>query len=242
MRRILIVLVIAVPLAAQTRPQPGSQDSISQRIAELIEQRLVIVNDSETNDYLNQIARNISRKSNVFLPVVKLVKDDSVDTQAIEDVLYVNTGLIRKVENEAELAAAVANAMAGIVLRRGSTLPMVRLAGHVETTPLPPSGTIMSPPMLDAGRYLESDGDIQCLLYLEKAGYDPSGFVTLLKKVRVDEKSKKDPREKAYAARSTTENRIAEAQKYIKKKLKPRPDYLVTTPEFTAMKARFESQ
>jgi predicted Zn-dependent protease len=76
------------------------------------------------------------------------------------------------------------------------------------------------------------------LQYLYKTGYDPEAFVDFFEKIQSMEKKKPGTISKVFSTHPLNEDRIQTAQKNIQALLKEKPEYIVTTSEFTDVKNR----
>src|ERR1035438_9121388 len=76
------------------------------------------------------------------------------------------------------------------------------------------------------------------LEYLYKAGYDPGAFVDFFEKVQAQEKRKPGTMSKLFSSHPPTDDRIKHSQEVIQSQLKPKPEYVISTSEFSDVKAR----
>jgi len=76
------------------------------------------------------------------------------------------------------------------------------------------------------------------LEYMYKAGYDPTAFVDFFEKIETLEKRKPGTMAKVFATHPPTDDRIKAAQKNIQQILVAKPEYVITTSEFTDVKNR----
>jgi predicted Zn-dependent protease len=71
-----------------------------------------------------------------------------------------------------------------------------------------------------------------------KAGYDPTAFVDFFEKVQSMEKKKPGSISKVFASHPMTDDRIKDSQEAIQKYLKAKPEYVVSTSEYSSVKER----
>jgi beta-barrel assembly-enhancing protease len=90
-------------------------------------------------------------------------------------------------------------------------------------------------------RSFESEADYLGLQYMYKAGYDPNAFVAFFEKLQAREKKKPGTLAKAFSTHPQTPDRITKSQEEIARILPARQQYVVTTSEFSDVKARLAS-
>ena len=91
--------------------------------------------------------------------------------------------------------------------------------------------------MLMFTRAEERQADFYGLQYMYKAGYDPTAFVDFFEKLETMEKTKPGAIAKVFATHPMNEDRIKAAQREMAT-FPTRPEYVVDTSEFEAVKAR----
>jgi predicted Zn-dependent protease len=180
-----------------------------------------------------------------------VVDDEEINAFALPGgFFFVNTGILLSADNEAEMAGVMAHEIAHVAARHGtrqatrgqiaqySTLPLIFLGGL--TPYLIYQGASLAIPMgfLSFSRAFESEADMLGLQYMYKAGYDPTCFVDFFEKVQSQEKRKPGTMAKVFSTHPPTDDRIKNAQKNIQEMLKEKPEYVVSTSEFTDVKAR----
>jgi predicted Zn-dependent protease len=163
---------------------------------------------------------------------------------------YVNSGLILKAESESELAGVMAHEIAHIAARHGTrqatrgqlvnfaTIPLIFMGGWTGYGIRQATSILVPLGFLQFSRGFESEADMLGLQYLYKAGYDPTSFVDFFEKIQSDEKKKPGTMAKVFSSHPPTDDRIKVAQKNIQEMLAAKPEYVVTTSEFSDVKAR----
>jgi predicted Zn-dependent protease len=91
---------------------------------------------------------------------------------------------------------------------------------------------------LKFSRNFEAEADYLGIEYSYRAGYDPSGLVTMFEKLAAMEKKKPGTLSKAFDTHPPNAERIEKSQEEIRKVLPSKAQYVVTTSEFDEVKAR----
>lgn len=95
-------------------------------------------------------------------------------------VHYVSAGLVKRLENEMELAGLVAHQLAHRQVSGGAAVRAAGIASDVSPCVLSPYGI---PGGTGPARNLEQQATGRALGYLKAAGYDPTGLLDLLSKL-----------------------------------------------------------
>src|SRR5205823_7374189 len=162
----------------------------------------------------------------------------------------VNSGLILKAENEAELAGVMAHEIAHVAARHGTrqatrgtiinyaSIPLIFMGGWTGYAIRQGAGLAIPLGFLTFSRGFEKEADYLGLQYLYKSGYDPTAFVDFFEKIQSLEKKKPGSVSKVFSTHPMTDNRIKAAQDEIQKILAPKPEYVVSTSEFNDVKTK----
>jgi len=168
---------------------------------------------------------------------------------------YVNSGLILRSEEEAELAGVMAHEMSHVIARHGTknaTKADIMQIGAMAAMIFVPygwagygiyQGMNLAIPLtfLKFSRDDERQADFLGIQYMYKAGYDPNAYVTFFERIQADEKRRPGSIPKVFSTHPPTPDRIEAAQKEIARILPERDDYIVTTSEFDSVKARLRN-
>ena len=96
--------------------------ALGKQLADEVEKSSKIVTDPLVSEYVNRIGQNIVRNSDAQVPfTIKVVDNEEVNAFALPGgYFFVNTGLIRLAESEAELAGVMAHEIAHVNARHGT--------------------------------------------------------------------------------------------------------------------------
>jgi predicted Zn-dependent protease len=262
-KTIAICLALAVSAFAQTRPKNsdieniGSRDinkgtvnfysldkeiAMGRQLAAEVERQVKLVDDPTINEYVNRVGQNILHNSDAMnIPVTfKIVEATDLDASAFPGgFVYVPTGAIAEVDNEAEFAFVLAQQVAHIAARHGTEESSK--GQLLSTSPLPTvdvqpqtATQLMSMQLAQFARRDVMEADFLGMQYLYKAGYDPNAATTFLQKIAA-----KEPRTAAttlFSPVPPAAERIAAMRKNIPLILPARSQNVVTTPEFDRIK------
>ena len=228
--------------------------ALGKSLAQQVERQARIVNDPVISEYVNRVGQNLVRNSDAKVPfTIKVIDSDEINAFALPGgFFFVNSGLILKADSEAELAGVMAHEIAHVAARHGTrqatrgeianlaTIPLILMTyGTWTGYGIYQAASVLVPiGFLKFSRGFESEADMLGLEYMYKAGYDPTAFVDFFEKVETLEKRKPGTMAKVFSTHPMTEDRIQTAQRNIQMYLKERPEYVVNTSEFSAVKDR----
>lgn len=229
--------------------------ALGKAYAQDVERQAKIIDDPVIAEYVNRVGQNLVRNSDAKVPfTIKVIDDDAVNAFALPGgFFFVNSGLILKADNEAELAGVMAHEIAHVAARHGTrqatrgqvaqlaTIPLIFMGGWGGYGARQAVSVLLPVGMLQFSRSFEREADELGLQYMYKTGYDPGSFVDFFEKIQSMEKKKPGTLSKVFSTHPMTDDRIADAQKNIQEMLKARPEYVLTTSEFNEVKARLAS-
>lgn len=225
--------------------------NLGKQLAQQVERGSKVVNDPVVSEYINRIGQNLVRNSDAKVPfTIKVIEDPSVNAFALPGgFFFVQSGLILKADNEAELAGVMAHEIAHVAARHGTrqatrgeiaqlaTLPLIFMGGAAAYGIYEASGLLIPVGFLKFSRNFEAEADYLGVQYMYKAGYDPGAFVDFFEKIQTLEKRKPGTVGKLFSSHPPTDDRIKKSQDEIAA-LKARPEYVITTSEFDDVKSR----
>jgi len=229
--------------------------ALGKQLAQEVERQAKIIDDPIVAEYVNRLGQNLVRNSDAKVPfTIKVIQSEEVNAFALPGgFFFVNSGLILKADNEAELAGVMAHEIAHVAARHGTrqatkgqlinygSIPLIFLGGWTGYAIRQGLGVAIPMGFLSFSRGMESEADLYGLEYMYKAGYDPSSFVDFFEKIQTLEKKKPGTMSKVFSTHPPTDDRIKKAQENIQKYLKAKPEYVLTTSEFNDVKGRLYS-
>src|SRR3954470_20747820 len=216
---LVTVLMLRVGIAdAQTKIKPGfnlfsPQDDVNvgQQSAVQAEQQLPILNDAQTNAYLNRIGQRLAANAGgpQFQYRFRVVNQADINAFALPGgFIYVNRGVIDNASNEGELAGVVAHEISHVALRHathqaskaylaqaGISILGGILGGHVGAGAAQIINTVggigLNAVFLKYSRDLETQADIRGAQIMAASGYNPRDMVAFFQKLERVDTSKK---------------------------------------------------
>ncbi len=209
----VVTLFLSTAAGAQgpTQLKPGfnlftkQQDiQLGQEAAAEIRKKVVIVKDPLLNAYVNMVGKRLAAsreaKDSGFTFSFEVVADPTINAFALPGgPMFINTGLLKAVDNEAQLAGVMGHEMSHVILRHGTNqaskadliqIPLA-LAGQLTD-----SDTLMGQlsqlgiglgaesVLLKFSRADESQADIMGSHLMAEAGYDPDELARFFEKIK----------------------------------------------------------
>jgi predicted Zn-dependent protease len=231
--------------------------AIGKQYATEIDRTAKLIKDPVVTEYINRVAQNVARNSDLQVPLtVKVIDDPEINAFALPGgFLYVNSGLVLAADEEDQVAGVMAHEIAHVAARHwASQMTKQTILSYAM---LPLMLTPMSYPVymglsaaMDYGvpiaflkfsRADESEADYLGIQYMYKAGYDPNSYVAFFGKIIQDERRQPGSVPSIFMDHPPTPDRIVKSVEEIKEILPKRNEYLVTTSEFNDVKGRLQT-
>jgi beta-barrel assembly-enhancing protease len=221
-----------------------------------IERSAKLLTDPVINEYVNRVAQNVARNSDLKIPLtVKVIDDPSLNAFALPGgFLYVNTGLIMAAEEEDQVAGVIGHEIAHVAARHWASQMTKMTFAQFAMLPLifipmsyPVYMGVMEAYMqgvplafLKFNRGAEAEADYLGIQYMYKAGYDPNSYVAFFGKVMEEERRMPGSMPQVFMDHPPTGDRIIKCEEEIKQILPKKEQYLVSTSEFDDVKGRLQ--
>jgi len=230
---------------------------VGKQYANEIDHSVKMVTDPVVVEFVNRLAQNVARNSDLTIPLtVKVIDSPELNAFALPGgFLYVNSGLVLAADEEAQVAGVVAHEIAHVAARHWAS--QMTKATFLQYALIPLIFTPMSYPVymglstalnigvpltfLKFDRGAEAEADMLGLQYMYKAGYDPSAYVTFFSKIIEEDRKSPGSVPTVFASHPPTPERILKSEEEIKGILPKKEQYLVSTSEFDDVKTRLQS-
>jgi beta-barrel assembly-enhancing protease len=228
--------------------------ALGKQAAMEVEKTAKMINDPVVTEYVNRVGQNLVRNSDAKVPfTIKVIDSDEINAFALPGgFFYVNSGLVLRADEEAELAGVMGHEIAHVAARHGTktaTKGEIMQLASIPLILLGPGGWAgyglyeglnLAIPMsyLKFTRDAEREADFLGLQYMYKSGYDPNAFVSFFEKIEAEERRHPGSIPKVFSTHPPTPDRVQKAQEEIATILPARDEYIVTTSEFDLVKAR----
>ena len=230
--------------------------AIGTQYATEIERSAKLLTDPVVNEYVNRVAQNIARNSDLTVPLtVKVIDSPEINAVALPGgFLYVNSGLLMVADEESQIAGVIAHEVAHVAARHWASMMTKNQILNIASIALifvpmsyPVYMGVMEAYMngvplmfMKFSRGAEAEADYLGIQYMYKAGYDPDSYVTFFGKLIDEERRTPGSVPKIFADHPPTPDRVLKSEEAIKEILPKRDQYLVSTSEFDDVKSRLQ--
>jgi predicted Zn-dependent protease len=226
--------------------------AMGKQLAIEVTRQAKMVDDPIVGEFVNRLGQNLARNSDTRIPVtLQIIDDDSVNGFTLPGgYVFINSGLIRVAETEAELAGAVAHEIAHVAARHGTrqqtrteivnlaSIPLIFLGGWTGYAIRQGANVGIPLGFLTFSRAFENEADLLGIQYMYKAGYDPTASIDIFERIESLEKRKPGAMAKIFSSHPMTGDRIARAQQNINQILPEKSEYVVNTSEYNQIHER----
>ena len=227
--------------------------ALGRQLAQEVARQARLVEDPLITEYINRIGQNLVRNSDARVPFTfTVIEAEAANAFALPGgFVFVQTGLIKMADEEAELAGALAHEIAHVAARHMTrqatksqiaglaTIPLsVILGGWTGMAARQAAGVAIPTAFLSFSRHDEAEADFLGLQYLYAAGYDPTAPVSLFEKLESLEKKKPGTLAKVFSTHPPDGVRLEKVQQEIDRYLPTRPEYVVNTSAYNEVRAR----
>jgi predicted Zn-dependent protease len=228
--------------------------ALGKQLAEEVTRQAKVQSDVLISEYINRMCQNLARTSDARVPIsCQVIEGDTPNAFALPGgFIFIYTGLIKLASEEDELAAAIAHEIAHIAARHMTK--QATKSAIVDTASIPISillggglggyairqGAAVGVPaaFLHFTRRDETQADYYGVQYMYAAGYDPNGAISILEKMESLERRKPGTIAKIFSTHPMDADRIEKAEKEIGRILPDKPEYVVTTSEYSEIRDR----
>jgi predicted Zn-dependent protease len=221
-----------------------------------VEKQSRLINDPIISEYINRLGQNLAIHANADFPVtVRMIQSDEINAFTLPGgFVYVNSGVMKMADNEAELASVIAHEIGHAAARhttrqttrgqlaRFATVPLgVLLPGWGGFAARQTAGAAAPVVALHFSRAFETEADLLGVSYLSAAGYDPNASIDMFERIQSMERKTPGRVSKLFMSHPPTSDRIGRTQIAIRKLKGERDEFIVNTSEFEAVRTRLMS-
>jgi hypothetical protein len=213
------------------------EEGIGLGIAQKIAAQKGIVADRQATNYINKIGNHLARYTKAYDLGFRfyILNDDHAGAFAVPGgYIFITKGMLRACTNEAELASVIAHEMTHVVQRHGvkeltkseakikaesafaeleeETGPMGDEEKELEEYAENVYQNLISPRLLS----YETDADKLAMIYLKRAGYDPTALVDVLERIHEPSNVSQDIFDDNYMKKDDMNERILNARATVR--------------------------
>lgn len=208
----IAILCVAASAQGPTRFHPGfnlfskEQDvQLGQANAAEVRKQMTVIKDPVLTEYVNRVGKRLvsaqEAQQSGFPFTFEVVADPSINAFALPGgPMFINTGLLRAVDNEAQLAGVMGHEMSHVILRHGTNqasksklieLPAVlgsQMSGSSMVGQLAQMGIGLgaNSVLLKFSRSAESQADLMGSHLMAESGYNPIEMARFFEKLNAE--------------------------------------------------------
>lgn len=231
------------------------EQTLGEDAEEAIAESATLISDELVVSYVARVGNTVAEHSEAKQRFVFHVIDSpEVNAMALPNgAVYVNSGLLLAIENEAELAGVLAHEIAHVAARHGTrsqsrrgllafaTMSLSMVGGAVPAALAPVAQVSANAVTMKYSRDSEREADILGLEYAYLAGYDPNAFVSFLQRMNAEHARAPKKWERLFATHPVMDDRIERARLAIENLLAPRASDILDTSEREEIQRRLHS-
>ncbi len=232
---------------------PEKEMALGRQLAQEVRRQAKLLDDPLISEYINRMGQNLARNSDARFPFTfEVIEDRNLNAFALPGgYVFVNTGLIEIADEEDELAGAMAHESAHVAARHFTRKATKSQLAQILSAPLAilfggaggyaarqAAGVAIPMTFLSFDRKDEAEADYLGVQYAYAAGYDPTGTVSIFEKMESLERKQPGTISTLFSTHPPDGERIRRTQKEIDRILPAKPQYVITTSEYRAMRER----
>lgn len=225
---------------------------LGKQLAAELERQVKLLDDPIVDEYVNRVAQNIARQSDIPIPVtVRVIDSSELNAFTLPGGhVYVANGMLKLTESEAEMAFVLAHELGHVAARHATrqatrqeilqigSIPLAILGGWGGLALREGAAVGSQLGYLKGARVFESQADLLGLQFMEKSGYDPTAAVDFFERIEAAERKVPNAVARLYETHPLPASRIAETQKRINEVLGAKAEYVITTSEYERLRQR----
>ncbi|HDT12073.1 MAG TPA: hypothetical protein ENO01_00295 [Candidatus Marinimicrobia bacterium] len=214
-----------------------------------------LVVNPRLNSYVNMVAQLVSENTEFYdLPItVHIANSDDIYANALPiGVIVISRGMLKQISSEHELACLIGHEIAHVTLGHGETEMSKRRvkfraedafgelddAFGTDTKEMDELADEMFERAIKGRKEeYEAEADAQGAIYAYRAGYDPSGMITLMNKLESKIPQNQDPDDIRHWFPYSFKKRINQLQTFVNKDLKADSNYIKNENRYQMMTA-----
>jgi predicted Zn-dependent protease len=201
------------------------------------------------------LGRNLAIHANALFPVtVRMIRSEEINAFTLPGgFVYINSGVMKVADNEAELASVIAHEIGHAAARhatrqatrgqlaRFAALPLEVLTGWGGLAARETASVATPVVSFRFSRAFETEADRLGVGYLSEAGYDPNASVDMFELIQSTERRKPGAVSRLFLSHPPTGDRIKKTQAEIGKLKGGSDAYILNTSEFESVRTRLMS-